>query len=58
MLEEAEKNPSVLSQLSSYLSQLTNLDDRYDSLQNSQSSMYAAMNMISTQNKISLGLQD
>ena len=56
MLEEAENNPAILSQLSSYLSQLTNLDDRYDSLQNSQSSMYSAMNMISTNNKIALGL--
>lgn len=56
MLEEAETNPSVLSQLSSYLSQLTSLDDRYETLQNSQSSMYSAMNMISTNNKIALGL--
>lgn len=56
MLKEAENNPAILSQLSSYLSQLTNLDDRYDSLQNSQSSMYSAMNMISTNNKIALGL--
>lgn len=56
MLEEAETNPSVLSQLSSYLSQLTSLDDRYKTLQNSQSSMYSAMNMISTNNKIALGL--
>ena len=56
MLEEAETNPSVLSQISSYLSQLTSLDDRYETLQNSQSSMYSAMNMISTNNKIALGL--
>lgn len=56
MLEDAENNPAILSQLSSYLSQLTNLDDRYESLQNSQSSMYSAMNMISTNNKIALGL--
>lgn len=56
MLEEAETNLSVLSQLSSYLSQLTSLDDRYETLQNSQSSMYSAMNMISTNNKIALGL--
>lgn len=56
MLEEAENNPSVLSQLSSYLSQLTYLDDQYDALQSQQSSMYSAMNMISTNNKIALGL--
>lgn len=56
MLEEAENNPSILSALSSYLSQLTSLDDQYDNLQNSQSSMYAAMNMVSTNNKIALGL--
>lgn len=56
MLEEAEGNPAILPQLSSYLSQLTNLDDRYDSLQASQSSMYNAMNMVSTNNKIALGL--
>lgn len=56
MLEEAENNPAILSQLSSFLSQLTNLDDQYDSLQGAQSSMYAAMNMVSTNNKIALGL--
>ncbi len=56
MLENAENNPAVLSQLSTYLSQLTSLDDRYNSLQNSQASMYSAMNMISTNNKIALGL--
>lgn len=57
MLENAENNPAILSQLSSYLSQLTNLDDRYETLQSSQSNMYSAMNMISTNNKIALGLQ-
>ena len=56
MLEDAENNPSVLSQLSNYLSQLSSLDSRYNSLQNAQASMYSAMNMISTNNKISLGL--
>lgn len=56
MLEDVENNPAILSQLSSYLSQLTSLDDRYDTLQNSQSNMYSAMNMISTNNKIALGL--
>lgn len=56
MLEHAENNPAILSQLSSYLSELTSLDDSYDALQSSQSSMFSAMNMISTNNKIALGL--
>ena len=56
MLEEAENNPSRLSQLSSYFSQLTSLTDRYDNLQTAQASMYSAMNMVSTSNKIALGL--
>lgn len=56
MLEEAEGNPAMLSQLSSYLSELTSLDDRYDTLQTAQNSMYSAMNMVSTNNKIALGL--
>lgn len=56
LLEEAENNPAILSQLSSFLSQLTNLDDQYDSLQSAQSGMYNAMNMVSTNNKIALGL--
>ncbi len=56
MLEDAEGNPSVLTQLSSYLAQLNSLEDRYDSVQTSQASMYSAMNMISTNNKIALGL--
>ena len=57
MLEDADGNPAVLSQLSSYLSQLTNLDDQYDTLQSAQSSFYSAMNMVSTNNKIVLGLE-
>ena len=56
MLEDAEGNPGILSTLSSYLSQLTSLDERYESLQNSLSGMYAAMEMVSTNNKIALGL--
>lgn len=56
MLEEAETNPAILSQLSTYLSELTSLDDQYQSIQNSQAGMYSAMNMISTNNKIALGL--
>lgn len=56
MLEDAENNPAVLAQLSTYLSELTSLDDQYQSIQNSQASMYSAMNMISTNNKIALGL--
>lgn len=57
MLEEAEKNPANLSQLSSYLTQLTSLDERYDYLVNQQENLFAAMNMVSTNNKISLGLE-
>lgn len=57
MLEDAEGNPSILTQLSSYLAQLNSLEDRYDSVQSSQASMYSAMNMISTNNKLALGLQ-
>ena len=57
MLEEAEKNPANLSQLSSYLTQLTSLDERYDYLVTQQENLFAAMNMVSTNNKISLGLE-
>lgn len=56
MLEAAENNPSRLAQLSSYFSQLTSLTDRYDNLQTAQAGMYSAMNMVSTSNKIALGL--
>lgn len=56
MLEEAEKNPSVLSQLSSYLTQLTSLDERYDYLVTQKENLFAAMDMVSTNNKVSLGL--
>lgn len=57
LLEEAENNPGILSTLSGYLSQLTSLDDRYESMQNFQSSLFSAMNMVSTNNKIALGLE-
>lgn len=56
MLEEAENNPAILSQLSAYLSELTSLDDQYQNIQNSQASLFSAMNMVSTNNKIALGL--
>lgn len=56
LLEDAENNPSILPQLSSYLSQLSSLDSRYDTLLDSQESIYSAMNMISTNNKVSHGL--
>lgn len=56
LLEDAENNPSILPQLSSYLSQLSSLDNRYDTLLDSQESIYSAMNMISTNNKVSHGL--
>lgn len=57
MLEEAENNPTILSQLSDYLSELTSLDDQYERIQNSQASLFSAMNMVSTNNKIALGLE-
>ena len=56
MLEDAENNPSRLAQLSSYFTQLSSLTDRYDNLQTAQAGMYSAMNMVSTSNKIALGL--
>lgn len=57
LLEEAQGNPTRLSTLSSYLSELTSLDDQYSYIQDMQESMYAAMNMVSTNNKIALGLE-
>jgi len=56
MLEEAENNPGILSVISSYLSELTSLDDQYDSLQNFQTNMYSSMEMRATNNKLALGL--
>ena len=56
MLEDAENNPSMLSALSSFLSRLTSLDEQYDTLQSSQENYYSAMNMLSTNNKVALGL--
>lgn len=56
MLEEAETNPAILPSLSSYLSELTNLDDRYETLQARQESIYAAMDVISENKKMELGL--
>ncbi len=57
LLEEAENNPNALSTISSYFSQLTALDDRYDSMQSFQDNLFNAMNMVSTNNKIALGLE-
>lgn len=56
MLEEAGNNPSVLSTLSSYLSDLTSIDERYDTLQTTLSEVYAAMDMEAANNKLALGL--
>ncbi len=56
LLEDAEKNPNMLPQLSTYLSQLSSLDSRYDTLIDSQESMYSAMNIISTNKKFEHGL--
>lgn len=52
LLEDAENNPSILPQLSSYLSQLSSLDSRYDTILTT----YAAMDVISNNNKLSHGL--
>lgn len=56
LLEDTEKNPNMLPQLSTYLSQLSSLDSRYDTLIDSQESMYSAMNIISTNKKFEHGL--
>lgn len=56
MLEEAENNPGMLSIISSYLSELTSLDEQYDSLQSFQTNMYNSMEMTATNNKLALGL--
>lgn len=56
MLEEAENNPGMLSIISSYLTELSNLDEQYDSLQSFQTNMYSSMEMTATNNKLALGL--
>lgn len=56
MIQEAQGDQSKLSQISAYFSQLQSLDEQNDSIQSSQNNLYAAMNMVSTSNKIALGL--
>lgn len=56
MLEEAETNPSVLTNIAALFGELSSLDDRYDSFQSIQDGMFTAMSMVSTSNKIALGL--
>ena len=56
MIQEAQGDQNKLSQISSYFSQLQSLDEQNDSIQSSQNNLYAAMNMVSTSNKIALGL--
>jgi hypothetical protein len=56
MLEGAENNPAILSTVSSYISQLTALDDQYENLQAARDNVFNSMEMVSTSNKISLGL--
>lgn len=56
MLEEAENNPGMLSIISNYLSELTNLDEQYDNLQSFKTNMYSSMEMTATNNKLALGL--
>lgn len=56
MIQEAQGDQNKLSQISSYFSQLQSLDEQNDSIQSSQNNLYAVMNMVSTSNKIALGL--
>lgn len=56
MLSQAEKNPSILSTISQYLSELVDLDEQYENITTLQRDYNNAMNMIATNNKISLGL--
>lgn len=57
MIDEAGENPQEINTILEYYRELTSLDDQYDSIQTAQNSMYAAMNMVSTNNKIALGLE-
>lgn len=57
MIDEAGENPQEINTILEYYRELTSLDDQYDSIQTTQNSMYAAMNMVSTNNKIALGLE-
>ena len=56
MIDKAQGDPQKLSEISSFYSQLQSLDDQNESIQSSQNSLYGAMNMVSTSNKIALGL--
>ena len=56
MIQEAQGDQNKLSQISSYFSQLQSLDEQNDYIQSSQNNLYAVMNMVSTSNKIALGL--
>ncbi len=57
MIDEAGENPQELNTILEYYRELKSLDDQYDNIQSAQNSMYAAMNMVSTNNKIALGLE-
>lgn len=57
MIDEAGENPQEINTILEYYRELKSLDDQYDSIQSAQNSMYAAMNMVSTNNKIALGLE-
>lgn len=57
MLESAENNPAILSTVSSYLSQLTSLDEQNDNIQSAREGFYAAMNVIAENKKMALGLE-
>lgn len=57
MIDEAGEDPQQINTILEYYRELKNLDDQYDNIQAAQESMYAAMNMVSTNNKIALGLE-
>ena len=57
MIEEAGENPQQINTILEYYRELKSLDDQYDNIQPAQNSLYAAINMVSTNNKIALGLE-
>ena len=57
LLESAENNPSILSTVSGYLTQLTGLDEEYDNIVALRENYNNAMDMIATNKKLALGLQ-
>lgn len=56
MVEDAKNNPTHLTNVTTHFLELESLDSQYNNMQNSQSNMYAALNMVSSYNKLSHGL--